>query len=58
MKTFTITMEWNEAHKKWLMYLGKFFVYDFWDSTIRKVFEGLSKLVAKKFKITIEKVED
>ena len=52
-------MEWNEAHKKWLMYLGKFFVYDFWDCpTIRKVFEGLSKLVAKKFKITIEKVED
>jgi len=56
--TLTVTMEWNETAKKWLMYLNSHFIHDFWDcKTVHNVFKDLNKETKEKYEITIEHKE-
>jgi len=59
MKTFTISLKWSEQNQKWLMFLGNFFVHDYWPcKTIYNAFMGPDKIKDTFYKITIEKINN
>jgi hypothetical protein len=57
MKEYIVTMRW--ADPKWLMEMGGFFIFDFWNcGTVNKVFPHLNKEIPQKYKITVEYIRD
>jgi len=51
-----VTIKWNEAAQKWLMFHNDTFFYDFWNcGNVKLLFKGLDKEKPQKYEITVEK---